>query len=159
MAEKKEQSPLLYIYQPFARTPSIKMQDVYTNRREKGLKEVDQQKEVPIQEAVPIEVTVSGKQEVINQEVNKQENENQKFSFKKVKSFKDMNIKEKLEYLIDFPTVLPPQPCVFYVKDKSYQGYLQDYQDQEITIQFHDQSTKTIPLSSLKNVIMIGIKK
>ena len=150
MAKKKEQGPLLYIYQPFSRTPSLKMQDVYTNRQEKD----QPQKEERMEEAVPIEVTMSG-----NQKESQQETEQQRFAFKRVKSFKEMNVKERLDYLMEFPKVLPPVPCVFYAKDKSYQGYLQDYRDQEIIIQFHDQTTKTIPLSSLRDVIMIGIKK
>ncbi|MDR7000782.1 CotO family spore coat protein [Neobacillus niacini] len=164
MTEKKNQGPLLYIYQPFSKTPSIKMQEVYTSKQEKPLPIVENHqkgeskrkslKEEPNQETVPIEITVSEKKAVDTVEKSNK----QKYSFRKVKSFKEMNMKERLEYLVGFPKALPPVPCVFYTRDKNYQGYLQDYQGQEITIQFHDQTIKTIPVGELKDVIMIGIK-
>ncbi|MFD0826228.1 CotO family spore coat protein [Neobacillus sp. M.A.Huq-85] len=164
MTEKKNQGPLLYIYQPFSKTPSIKMQEVYSTKQEKTLPiEENKQKgetkrnslkEELLQETVPIEVTVSEK----NVADTTEKSSRQKYSFKKVKSFKEMNMKERLEYLVDFPKALPPVPCVFYTRDKNYQGYLKDYQGKEITIQFHDQTTKTLPVGELTDVIMIGIK-
>ncbi|MED1472059.1 CotO family spore coat protein [Bacillus salipaludis] len=164
MTEKKNQGPLLYIYQPFSKTPSIKMQEVYTIKQEKPLPIVENHqkgeskrnslKEESNQEIVPIEVTMSEKKAADK----KEKSDKQRYSFKKVKSFKEMNMKERLRYLVDFPKALPPVPCVFYTVNKNYQGYLQDYRGQEITIQFHDQTTKTIPVDDLKDVIMIGIK-
>ncbi|OIK11167.1 hypothetical protein BIV60_18615 [Bacillus sp. MUM 116] len=168
MTEKKNEGPLLYIYQPFSKTPSNKMQEVYRIKPENTLPvEEEQQKgaskrnhvnniheEESKQETIPIEITKSEKEAV---ERNEKSNK-PRYPFKRVKSFREMNMTERLDYLVEFPKALPPVPCVFYTKDKNYQGYLQDYEGQEITIQFHDQTTKKIPVKELKDVIMIGIK-
>lgn len=167
MSSKKSRGPLLYIYQPFTRTPSQNMQDIYSTKREKEqLKEEQQpvekiEKEVSrkeielVQESIPIEVSKSEKK----QTSSSQNGERHQFTFNRVKSFKEMDINERLEYLLNFPKVLPPVPCVFYAAEKSYQGYLVEYQDDLVTIKFHDQTTETIPIHELKDVIMIGIKK
>jgi hypothetical protein len=166
MSRKKKQEPLLYIYQPFNRTPSNNMQDIYTIKPEskqvtdeklpvdKIERKVSMMKKEAVQEQTPIEVSLSDKQQPTTQN-----DEIQRASFRKVKSFKEMDIKERLEYLLNFPKVLPPVPCVFYTEGKSYQGYLHEYQDDLVTIKFHDQTTETIPFHQLKDVIMIGIKK
>lgn len=164
MASKKGHEPLLYIYQPFTRTPTNNMQDIYTSKHESEQPKEEQQlvekkvsltKTKLVQEPIPIEVTESEKQQLSSS----QNEEKHPFSFKRVKSFKEMDIKERLEYLLNFPKVLPSVPCVFYTEGKSFQGYLAEYQDDLVTIKFHDQTTETISLHELRDVIMIGIKK
>jgi hypothetical protein len=66
---------------------------------------------------------------------------------------------ERLEYLENFPKALPPAPCVFYTEEKNLQGYLVEYNEQDVTIRFPNQTTETISLKNLKDVMMIGIKK
>jgi len=78
---------------------------------------------------------------------------------KKVKPFKEMDLLERLDYLINFPKVLPPVPCVFYTARGTFQGYLTEYTDQDVTIRFHNQTSKTIPLEQLTKVMMIGIQR
>jgi hypothetical protein len=162
MPSKKAQGPLLYIHQPFSRTPSIKMQDVYTIKREIIHPEEEEQikkKQISVAEKeigeigkVPIPIEMSKPEKP-------QESRPPRSSFSRVKSFKEMNLQERLEYLINFPKVLPPVPCVFYTIDKNYQGYLIDHKEDHITIEFHDKTTKTLSVQELKNIIMIGIKK
>ncbi|PFO06229.1 hypothetical protein COJ85_07780 [Bacillus sp. AFS076308] len=83
----------------------------------------------------------------------------QRSFLKRVKPFKEMELLERLDYLINFPKVLPPVPCVFYTARGNFQGYLTEYTDQDVTIRFHNQTLKTIPLEQLTNVIMIGIQR
>jgi ribosome maturation factor RimP len=54
---------------------------------------------------------------------------------------------------------LPPAPCVFYTEEKNLQGYLVEYNEQDVTIRFPNQTTETISLKNLKDVMMIGIKR
>jgi hypothetical protein len=163
MSTKKSQGPLLYIHQPFTTTPSNSMQDVFTNKFEmkqqqeellgkENRKKMSSPKKEDSYEPVEIEITTAENQQEVHEEKKHS-------SFKRVKSFKEMGIKERLDYLFNFPKVLPPVPCVFYTKEKNLQGYLSDYQDELVTIKFHDQTTKTIAVQDLKNIIMIGIKK
>lgn len=192
MPGKKKVRPLLYIYQPFARTPSNHMQDIYRNKIEKqsSREEIEQEEvmEVKLPQKVEEEkmqpeielMTENITEPILDQPVSPHmepkvqpieipfsekestffpQEEPVRSSFTKVKSFKEMNMKERLVYLVNFPKALPPVPCVFYTKDNNYQGYLLDYQEDVITIKFHDQTTATIPFHELENVLMIGIRK
>ncbi|MBT2729324.1 hypothetical protein J7E63_20740 [Bacillus sp. ISL-75] len=163
MSEKKSKGPLLYIHQPFARTPATNMQDIYTSRQEEEKPlEAESQKKISLLKKEIV-------QEPIGTEGSRSDNpatksprsiqERQHSPFNRVKPFKEMDIKERLDYLINYPKVLPPPPCVFITEEKNYQGYLTEYDGNEVTIRFHDQSTNTVPVHALKGVILIGIKK
>ncbi|MFF2446148.1 CotO family spore coat protein [Neobacillus sp. NPDC058068] len=161
MSNKKSQRPLLYVDQSFSSAPSkSNMQEVYTNKREQEQvddirRKISLAKRESI-DPIPIEVNNS---EDWQSTSSTQHQERNKTAFTRVKPFKDMDLTERLDYLINFPKVLPPVPCVFYTAEQNYQGYLKEYNGSQVTIQFHDQSSKTFPLNDLKNVIMIGIKK
>ncbi|MEH7436422.1 CotO family spore coat protein [Neobacillus drentensis] len=165
MSTKKNQGPLLYVNQPFSRTPTnTNMQEIYIS---KGDQE-DLEEEKPVETESKKKISLAKKEIVQEAETKKEatlqssdslQQQEPKPSFKRVKPFKELNIKERLDYLINFPKVLPPVPCVFYTKEENYTGYLTAYDDGQITIQFHDQSTIDIPLVELKDIIMIGIKR
>ncbi|WHY87784.1 CotO family spore coat protein [Neobacillus novalis] len=161
MSNKKSHRPRLYVDQSFSRGPSnSNMQEVYTNKREQE-QGGDTRRKISLAkkeliEPIPIEPYNSEDSQPAS---TTQHHERHKSSFKRVKPFKDMNLNERLDYLINFPKVLPPVPCVFYTAEKNYQGYLKEYTGSQVTIQFHDQTSKAFPLDELKDIIMIGIKK
>lgn len=138
------------------------MQDVFTNKREQleevelireeNKKKISGTKKGEFNEPIPIEVIKSESQQSVKAEKKRS-------SFSRVKSFKELDIKGRLDYLINFPKVLPPVPCLFNTGEKSLQGYLSEYKDNQVTIKFHDQTTETIDVHELKDIIMIGIKK
>jgi hypothetical protein len=168
MSLKKSNGPLLYIHQPFARTPATKMQDVYTSKQE--LEELEEEK--PIEDEGKKKISLA-KKEVIQESVSKEtpgsENPQTTYaktiqkrhhsSFNRVKPFKEMNVTERLDYLRNYPTVLPPARCMFITDEKNYQGFLSEYDGQEVTIRLQDQSTTTVPIHALKGVNLMGIKK
>ncbi|WP_312471270.1 CotO family spore coat protein [Neobacillus sp.] len=167
MSKKKSIEPLIYVNQSFSRTTSNKnMQEIYTSKQEKehlieekagnvSKRKISLAKKELKHEPIPIEVVNSENP----QPISSAQDQKQRASFKRVKPFKEMELNERLDYLINFPKVLPPVPCVFYTAEESYQGYLVDYDNHQLTIQFHDQTSKTLSLNELKDVIMIGIKK
>lgn len=165
MSRKKNQGPRLYVSQSFSGTPfKENMQEIYTSKQKKeqlieegnaGKRRISLAKKEWIQEPIPIEINSDNPQSISSA----QHPEKSQPSFKRVKPFKDLELKEKLDYLINFPKVLPPVPCVFYTADRNYQGYLTDYDQYQITITFHDQTSKTFPVEELKDIIMIGIKR
>ncbi|NHC40225.1 hypothetical protein G6549_09595 [Bacillus sp. MM2020_1] len=165
MSKKKSKGPLLYIHQPFARTPATNMQDTYSIK----LDEVLIEDEMPIEVESKKKISLAKKDiepEPKNKEENKLENpqktsisDKHHSTFKRVKPFKEMNVIERLDYLIKYPIVLPPPPCVFITDEGNYQGYLTKYDGNEVTIRFHDQTMKTVSVNALKNVMLIGIKK
>ena len=170
MSKMKSKGPLLYVHQSFPWTPTKNsMQEIYTTKwKPESLdeeieeimqlgngsdKKISHAKKELIHEAIPIDVTNSENFEI------GQHQKTHRGSFNRVKPFKEMDLNERLDYLINFPKVLPPVPCVFYTAEKNYQGYLTEYDQDQVTIQFHDQTVKTFPLGELRDVIMIGIKK
>jgi hypothetical protein len=165
MEKKTKRGPLLYVSQTFLDTPVKNMQEVFTNRQEVQLPMEEPQLEEENNKKV-IEVSLAktdlpkeSKVKEVKQEKKTQSNQEKLRAFNRVKGFKEMNLMERLEYLDNFPKALPPVPCVFYTEEKNYQGYLVEYNEQDVTIRFPNQTTETIPFKSLKDVMMIGIKR
>jgi hypothetical protein len=165
MEKKTKRGPLLYVSQTFLDTPVKNMQEVFTNRQQVQLP----MEEAQLEEESPkkaFEVSLAktdlpkeSKVKEVKQEKKNQSNQEKQRAFNRVKGFKEMNLMERLEYLDNFPKALPPVPCVFYTEEKNYQGYLVEYNEQDVTIRFPNQTTETIPLKDLKDVMMIGIKR
>lgn len=79
------------------------------------------------------------------------------FFFKRVKSFKEMNVMERLDYLNDFPKQLPPVPCLFQTDKKAVRGFLTEKTEERIEVKLLDKSTISIPINEIKQVKMIGL--
>lgn len=166
MEKETKRGPLLYISQPFSIQPANNMQEIFSSRQERQLPVEEPPQEVEVKKKKGFEVSLAKTE--ITKETKKTENKKDALpnkmldshrKFNRVKGFKDMNLQERLEYLANFPSVLPPVPCVFYTEKKNYQGYLHEYNDHEITIQFQNQTTEIIPVSELKDIMMIGIRR
>lgn len=80
-------------------------------------------------------------------------------SLNRVKGFKEMNIDEKLEYLMYFPKPLPPVPCIFTTGNRFIRGFLLSKMEAEIEIKTFDEKLLQIQISELKDIQMIGEKK
>lgn len=165
MEKKTKRGPLLYISQPFSTPPAHNMQETFSSRQELQLpvEEPEQEEEVQKKKVFEVSLAKTNKpKETKSIEVKKEtiaeKKQDHHRKFNRVKGFKEMNLHERLEYLANFPRALPPVPCVFYTEEKNYQGYLLEYNDQELTIQFPNQTTETIPVKEIKDVMMIGIR-
>jgi hypothetical protein len=160
MSKKKGNGPTLFIQQSFLRTPSdTHMQEIYISRQEEL--EIEPEK---VQESAPAPEESKPAAKEIEETVAKtssSSNQTDKMhsGFNRVKPFKEMNIQERLDYLINFPKVLPPVPCVFYTADEKFMGTLSGADDQQITILTANQLSQTVPINQIKNIVMIGIKR
>ncbi len=161
-----KRGPLLYVSQTFLNTPIKNMQEVFTTRQEVQLPMEEPQLEEESTKEKLSEVSLAktnlatgSKVKEAKEEIKSQTNQEKQRTFNRVKSFKEMDLMERLEYLANFPKALPPVPCVFYTDETNYQGFLVGFNEQDITIRIPNQSTETIPLKNLKDIIMIGIKK
>jgi hypothetical protein len=166
MEKKTKRGPLLYVSQTFLDTPIKNMQEVFTNRQEVPLPIEEPQLEEESNKKKGFEVSLAKKdlpkepkEKAVKQEQRIKPKQDKPRAFNKVKGFREMDIMERLEYLEKFPKALPPVPCVFYTEEKNYQGYLVEYNDQDVTIRFPNQTTEVIPFKNLKDVMMIGIKR
>lgn len=77
---------------------------------------------------------------------------------KPVKSFKDMDIKEKLHYLQNYPKHLKPVVCEYVTEERSYRGYFQQFINEEVTIFQFDKTIKTFRLDKIKRIHMLGFR-
>ncbi|KAB2337233.1 hypothetical protein F7731_06335 [Cytobacillus depressus] len=80
-------------------------------------------------------------------------------SFKRLKSFKEMDTLEKLNYLVEFPKQLPPVPCVFETEGGAFRGILVEKTEDAIKIKSFDGKTNTLKIPSIIEVRMIGLRK
>ncbi|SDN15091.1 CotO family spore coat protein [Bacillus sp. OK048] len=166
MEKNTKKGPLLYVSQTFLNTPVKNNQEVFTNRQEVRLPIEEPQLEVDRDKKKVFEVSLAktelpneSKLKEVKEENKAQKNQEKQRTFNRVKGFKEMKLIERLEYLANFPKALPSVPCVFITKEKNYQGYLVEYNDQDITIRIPNQETETIQIKDLTNIMMIGIKR
>lgn len=80
------------------------------------------------------------------------------YSFKRVKSFKEMNIQEKLNYLDHFPKQLPPVPCIFISKNSSIKGFLLHVTEEVIEIKQFNDKTVELSINEITEIKMIGLR-
>lgn len=104
-------------------------------------------------------------QEVIDQYHEKKPTEDKdraskqhSYSFKRVKSFKEMSTTEKLNYLVHFPKLLPPVPCIFVTANSSVRGFLVNRTEDSVEVKQFNEKILQIPLEKLTDVKMIGIQ-
>lgn len=171
MSNNKGKGPKLFFNQEFVRIPAnTNMQDIFVSKQEmeepvEMVEETEKNKRNPSPakkgldeggDRVPIKIDNLG--QLHNSSPTPQPS-SQLSPFKRVKLFKEMDIQEQLEYLLNYPKVLPPATCIFYMDEQKFLGFLKDYADNQLTIQLPNQTTKTIQVEDLKKIIMLGIKK
>lgn len=89
---------------------------------------------------------------------DKQEKQQQKPSaFRRLKSFKEMSIDEKLIYLLNFPKQLPPVPCVIITESQNARGFVIGKDDHSVQLKLMNESVMKIALKSIQEVKMIGL--
>ncbi|MED1908097.1 CotO family spore coat protein [Cytobacillus firmus] len=180
LTEKREKEPLFYIQQPNFQIPENRMQTIYSSRKaeqerkqkqndnlldlagtkeeQKGPKEKIENTagQMEVQEA--IEEFESGREEKKGASFAFT-TEKRKPAFNRVKSFKEMDTLERLDYLIDFPKQLPPIPCIFETGEKAIRGFLVSKNEEWIEIKLFDESIERLKLQSLNAVKMIGLRR
>ncbi len=180
MLDSKRKKPFLHIQQAEIQLPMRHMQEVYHSRKlekkdkrdlphgvEESLSQDNQLGAAALEANVekhPDEANELKKVESINSEKDsspfvRHQEKTTKASFQRLKSFKEMNILEKLDYLIDFPKQLSPVSCIFETADDSIRGFLVKKTEESIEILKQDSKFLSIDIESLKEVKMIGIRR
>jgi len=80
-------------------------------------------------------------------------------SFQRLRSFKEMNILERVEYLVEFPKQLTPVTCIFETEDNSIRGILKGKTEENIEVRKNDGNVVSIEIKSLKDIRMLGMRK
>lgn len=171
MSNKKGHEPKLFINQDLAQTPAkTNMQEIFISKHEmeepiEKVEEAENNKQNPSlakkeldegSEQIPIKIANLGR---LHASSPSSHSSSLLSPFNRVKLFKEMDIQEQLEYLLNYPKVLSPVTCIFYTGEQKFLGFLREYTDNQLIIQLPNQTTKTIQFADLKKIIMLGIKK
>lgn len=126
-------------------------------QKEEMLQEIKDKRELVKEEVKKQNITVDVQEQIQNYQEQQIENTPRKPAFKRLKSFKEMGIVEKLEYLLYFPKQLPPVPCIVITATENIRGFVVDLTEENVDIKLMDQSIVTIKISTIQEVRMIGI--
>ena len=186
MPKKQQKEPFLHIQQTGIKSPVGHMQEIYISRiGEKEEKEqtkrfneqhdengaADKNKAIHSEPKEEQEKKTVGKAKDVMEEKNDEEkkdslspysaNQERKPSpsFQRLKSFKEMGILERINYLVDFPKQIAPVSCIFDTEEKTVRGILVGKSDDTIEIRKHDGNIISINITSLKDIKMIGLKR
>lgn len=80
-------------------------------------------------------------------------------SFQRLKSFKEMNLMERLDYLYHFPRQIPPVPCQFHTDKTVYRGFLIGKMEDQVELRLLDKTKVTVPIKDLLEVRMVGLNR
>jgi Spore coat protein CotO len=177
MLSNEKREPLFYINQPNISYPEINMQKVYYAQKTKTKQKESEpaysesaavdKAETLKEEKKEVERKIASlveRQEVMEKYENKQEvSENpftkeKKSSFKRLKSFKEMNLMERLDYLEHFPKQLPPVACIFEGNNLNVKGFLVRKTDSIVEIKKFDNTVEQVSISDLRFVKMVGLR-
>ncbi|MFE8700412.1 CotO family spore coat protein [Cytobacillus sp. FJAT-54145] len=105
-----------------------------------------------------IQNTINDYEEQVRSGVEKEEYESESFTkgLRKVKSFREMNTEERIQYLVNFPKQLPPVPCMVYTLSETYRGFITGRTEGEINLKLMDQKKKSILIKEIKEIKMAG---
>lgn len=181
--KRKNRKPLLYIQQPNFQLSAGNMQEFFSSRA--AAKKAPIMEESPT-ELKNDDVSKNEKKEGRKKEKNRSGQfqqfeefqvvesqtkiydedsvEDDKFykpnyTMRRVKSFKEMNVHERLIYLEGFPKQLPSVPCMFSTDNETYKGFLHKLSEDCVEVSLFDKSVVSLNIKDLKEVKMIGHRK
>lgn len=64
---------------------------------------------------------------------------------RRVKSFREMTIEEKFQYLASFPISQPPYPCEFITENEKHQGFVVQYEQDQVSIKTPNETVELNP--------------
>ncbi|MBS4217997.1 hypothetical protein KHA96_06630 [Bacillus sp. FJAT-49711] len=176
--EGNKEEPLLYIHQPNFQKPARKMQDSFLSE---DVAEIVQKENIVPQEVkqkqsftipplgsenmIEVEQEISDEtQEEIKKPVsaadyfrrNTGTSSRKSWNLTPVKSFRDMSIPEKLQYLSGFPSSQQPYSCEFITENQRYSGTLSKYEPDRIIVKSSQGDTNAVDVKDLQAIrIMI----
>lgn len=161
MGEKKfAKSPLLYIHQPTIRTPSAPMQHKYTTPKQSKGKSVQEAKKVlkrPIRRDDFNKEMDNGKETVDGINDEEIEEETDKRSDQERKKFKNMTLRERVEYFVNSPKHLPTMKCEVKTDERNHRGVIIDFKDENVIMRVGRRTSATeLPFDTINEIRLIG---
>ncbi|WP_284139397.1 MULTISPECIES: CotO family spore coat protein [unclassified Virgibacillus] len=183
--ERYAKNPLLYINQPKVVKPEARMQHQYvTPKKERktvqpisipsspNTKEIEKQRNTepkPVRKR-PALGNVTKPQQTEEKETNtaavehvEEDIESESDSdphvegYEQNKKFKEMTLKERIEYFARTPSHIPKMRCELKTEEKTYRGVITDFDGESITMRTGRRTqTITIPFEAAQQVRMLG---
>ncbi|MGM9987282.1 MAG: CotO family spore coat protein [Bacillaceae bacterium] len=149
--------PLLYIHQPGVKDVEVNMQQVYRVTKEKNKKEIVED------ENEQIENEQRENEQRENEQFQKLMNSDEQLLIEEhtpkvvqKKTFKDMEISEKIDYLLNRPSYIPKPLCSVEVDGEPIVGYITKRKDDLLFIQGRESmGFVTVPINEILALRMI----
>lgn len=125
-------------------------------QKEEALQEIKAKKDAAKEGAEKLDTT-NVQEQIQSYQEQQVEKTPRKPAFKRLKSFKEMGIVEKLEYLLHFPKQLPPVPCLVVTEQETVRGFVVDLNADKVDIKLMDQTIVTLNIATIDEIKMIGI--
>ncbi|KGX87808.1 CotO family spore coat protein [Pontibacillus litoralis] len=76
---------------------------------------------------------------------------------KRRKSFKDMNVEDKVNYFLDLPPQVPRMKCEVVTEEDTYRGWIENCQDGVVQMKLVKRPFRAdFPISSIQNIYLRG---
>lgn len=153
--ERYAKEPLLYIHQEKRQTPIAPMQqDYYTdhnkkqnNISKKKIPSESQKRTRPLRRTFLTEENEHESSQV--EELDKQEVQE--------KSFKEMDIEERVHYFVSRPSHAPQLKCEVQTNEKTFRGVITGYEEKIVFVQVGKRSTSIkLELSEIISIRLLG---
>ncbi|WP_164669448.1 CotO family spore coat protein [Virgibacillus doumboii] len=160
MGKKKyAKSPLLYIHQPNIRTPEAPMQHNYVTPKKSGEQQVQEQPKKTQKRPLKRSSSVKNNENKDNVEEieSTDEEEEAESSEQDRKKFKDMTLRERVNYFMNRPKHVPIMKCEVKTEERNYRGVIVDFQEETVFMRVGRRTSQTkIPFDSISEIRMIG---
>lgn len=176
--------PMMYIAQPQFEITNVKVQQSVMRSKKKTIEkqEKNEQNDVAVQAASKVEnEVIDEKEEQIQhdeesevksdvedvpvsyitedqgeQQANQADN-NEEDQGNGKKTFKDLSISGKVEYLLDLPFGVPKIKCEFLTDEERYRGIVIDFEEDEVKLRLlTNLRPVTLNISEIKDIRMLG---
>ncbi|MBM7586547.1 oxalate decarboxylase/phosphoglucose isomerase-like protein (cupin superfamily) [Bacillus pakistanensis] len=155
--EVKRRDPLLYINQPKMQEAKANMQDMFRSKRQDPVKK-EKAKMIAKRVMKPADDHEAVVQDSFKlSEKDKQEELKGALAFHRVKPFKEMNLEERIEYLLVTISGRPPFPCEYITEEGSFRGIIQKHDGEAIEVKTFQGDNVRIKKSALHEIKMIGL--
>ncbi|MCE4050496.1 MULTISPECIES: CotO family spore coat protein [Bacillaceae] len=167
----RKASPLLFQHTPF---PAENMQSTFSARKAQTRKRREEIENAALQAAKTKTEKQTDKEHIgmiespgavrdkihdYNvEQAEQQESQERKPAFRRLKSFREMGIEERLTYLFNFPKQLPPVACILTVEEnQQIRGFITGKDDKKVSVKLMDGEEISLFTKKITDVRMVGI--
>ncbi|MFC4559352.1 CotO family spore coat protein [Virgibacillus kekensis] len=159
MGEKRyARRPLLYIQQPTIRTPEAQMQHQYTTPKKSKAKSGENVLKRPFKHS-DFENDDNIEPDLANESVDNSgyDEEAEDAEDQGRKKFKEMTLRERVDYFVNTPKHLPAMKCELKTEERKYRGIIVGFEDEIVLMRVGRRVTPTkIPFETVEEIRLLG---